>query len=158
MWGINLSGQSLADEELLDFVLDQFERKQILPEKICFEITETAAIANLKNATHFIKALKNEGCHFALDDFGSGLSSFAYLKNLPVDFLKIDGLFVKNMANDDIDFAMVKAINDVGQVMGKQTIAEFVEDDAIMKKLEIIGVNYAQGYGISEPKPLMELY
>lgn len=158
LWGINLSGQSLADEGLIEFVIDQFERKGIPPEKIYFEVTETAAIANMKNANQFIKALQEKGSRFALDDFGSGLSSFAYLKNMPVDYLKIDGAFVKNLEHDIFDYAMVKAINDVGQTMGKQTIAEFVENDAILEKLKEIGVDYAQGYGIGKPQPLMEIH
>jgi EAL domain-containing protein (putative c-di-GMP-specific phosphodiesterase class I) len=155
-WGINLSGQSLSDGNLLQFVLEELNHKQIPPNKIYFEITETAAINNLNNATHFIKVLKDHGCNFALDDFGSGLSSFSYLKNLPVDYIKIDGIFVKDMANNNTDFAMVKAINDVSQVMGKKTIAEFVENDEIIVKLKQIGVDYAQGYGIDKPKPLVD--
>jgi diguanylate cyclase (GGDEF)-like protein/PAS domain S-box-containing protein len=154
---INLSGSSLGDDEFLEFVIQQFAEQNLLPEKICFEVTETAAIANLTHATHFIKALKGLGCRFALDDFGSGLSSFAYLKNLPVDFLKIDGMFVKDIVDDPIDLAMVKSINDMGHVMGKQTIAEFVENDAILEKLREIGVDYAQGYGIGRPQPLGEM-
>ena len=155
-WGINLSGHSLADKDLLQFVLDEFDRKQIPPQMIYFEITETAAIANIENAKQLINTLKNYGCQFALDDFGCGLSSFSYLKNLPVDFIKIDGVFVKDMANDKIDFAMVKAINDVSQAMGKKTIAEFVENNDIIEKLKDIGVDYAQGYGIGKPMPLSE--
>jgi EAL domain-containing protein (putative c-di-GMP-specific phosphodiesterase class I) len=112
---INLSGHSLGDEDLLAFVFDKMKERRVSPEKICFEITETAAISNLSAVTRFIKALKELGCRFALDDFGSGLSSFAYLKNLPVDFLKIDGLFVKDIINDPIDLAMVKSINEIGQ-------------------------------------------
>ena len=104
--------------------------------------------------TEFIKQLKEQGCLFALDDFGSGMSSFAYLKNLSVDFLKIDGMFVKDILDDPIDFEMVKSINEIGHVMGKKTIAEFVENKAILKKLEEIGVDYAQGYGIGMPKPI----
>ncbi len=150
---INLSGLSLGDEAFLGYLIQQFEDWSIPPEKICFEVTETAAIANLSRATAFIKDLKDLGCSFALDDFGSGLSSFAYLKNLPVDFLKIDGLFVKNILDDPMDLAMVKAINDIGQVMGKQTIAEFVENEAIRNKLKEIGVNFMQGYGIGRPRP-----
>ena len=154
---INLSGSSLGDKEFLEFVIQQFEEQNLPPQKICFEVTETAAIANLTHATHFITALKGLGCRFALDDFGSGLSSFAYLKNLPVDFLKIDGMFVKDIVDDPIDLAMVKSINDMGHVMGKQTIAEFVETDVILEKLREIGVDYAQGYGIGRPRPLEEM-
>ncbi len=157
MCSINLSGNSLGDSEFLQYVIRQLENKNLPPEKICFEVTETAAISNLTNATNFIKALKKRGCRFALDDFGSGLSSFAYLKNLPVDFLKIDGMFVKDIVDDPVHLAMVKSINEMGHVMGKKTIAEFVENDGILGKLKEIGVDYAQGYGISLPRPLDEL-
>ncbi len=151
---INLSGHSLSEEDFLTFITRQLDDTQVPPEKLCFEITETAAIANLAAATRFIRVLKEWGCHFALDDFGSGLSSFAYLKNLPVDYLKIDGIFVRDIVEDPIDCAMVKSINEIGQVMGKKTIAEFVENPAILKKLNNIGVNFAQGYGIAKPVPL----
>ena len=151
---VNLSGQSLGDEELPRMLNDYFDRDTIAPTKICFEITETAAISNLSVAMTFITLMKERGCSFALDDFGSGLSSFAYLKNLPVDFIKIDGVFVKDIVDDPIDLAMVKSINAIGQVMGKQTIAEFVENDAILAMLQDIGVDYAQGYGIARPQPI----
>lgn len=151
---INLSGQSLVDEEMLDFINAYLTNSGIDAAKICFEITETAAISNLNMANHFISTLKATGCRFALDDFGSGLSSFGYLKNLDVDFLKIDGMFVRNIATDQIDHAMVRSINEVGQVMGMQTIAEFVENDEIKGMLREIGVNYGQGYGIGKPVPL----
>jgi diguanylate cyclase (GGDEF)-like protein/PAS domain S-box-containing protein len=154
---INLSGQSLADESFLEFVIKQLQDTGIKGEKICFEITETTAIANLNSAIKFILSMKALGCHFALDDFGSGLSSFGYLKNLPVNYLKIDGMFVKGIVNDPIDHAMVKSINEIGQVMGMQTIAEFVENDEIKDKLIKIGVNYAQGYGIGKPLAFDEL-
>jgi diguanylate cyclase (GGDEF)-like protein/PAS domain S-box-containing protein len=157
MCSINLSGNSLGDSDFLQYVIGQLEEKNLPPKKICFEVTETAAISNLTNATNFIKALKKRGCRFALDDFGSGLSSFAYLKNLPVYFLKIDGMFVKDILDDPVHLAMVKSINDMGHVMGKQTIAEFVENDAILDKLKEVGVDYAQGYGIALPRPLDEL-
>ena len=154
--GINLSGHSLGNEEFLKFVIRQFDDTNIQPQKLCFEVTETAAIANLSSATHFIRVLKERGCQFSLDDFGSGLSSFAYLKHLPVDFLKIDGLFVKDIVDDPIDLAMVKSINDIGHAMGKKTIAEFVENRAILQKLRLreIGVDFAQGYGIGRPRPM----
>jgi len=154
---VNLSGLSLSDESMLKFISEQFSRWNIPTHKICFEITETAAIANLIYATKFINQLKERGCLFSLDDFGSGLSSFAYLKNLPVDFLKIDGLFVKDILDDKVDLAMVKSINEVGHVMGKQTIAEFVENEQIFNLLKELGVDYAQGYGIGKPVPLDEL-
>jgi diguanylate cyclase (GGDEF)-like protein/PAS domain S-box-containing protein len=153
-FAINLSGQSLGDDRFLGYVVEEFNRTGLAPERICFEITETAAIANLSRAKTFIATLKEKGCHFALDDFGSGMSSYSYLKNLDVDYLKIDGSFVKDMAHDPVDFAMVESINRIGHVMGIQTIAEFVEDDAILAKLRDIGVDYAQGYGIHKPEPL----
>lgn len=149
---INLSGQTLSDLKFSNFISDLLDESGIPPHKICFEITETAAISHLKNAMQLITQLKSKGCAFALDDFGSGLSSFAYLKNLPVDYLKIDGAFVKDMIDDPIDFAMVKSINEVGHVMGKKIIAEFVEDECILEKLKEIGVDYAQGYAIARPE------
>ncbi len=154
---INLSGQSLADQNVLDFIITQLNESGIEGEKICFEITETTAISNLSIAMKYISTLRGLGCRFALDDFGSGLSSFGYLKNLPVDYLKIDGMFVKDIVDDRIDHAMVKSINEIGQVMGMQTIAEFVENDIIRGMLREIGVNYAQGYGIHKPQPFDEL-
>ena len=144
----------MSDESMLDFITDMFDQHQIPTNKICFEITETAAIGNLTYATTFINHLREKGCSFSLDDFGSGLSSFAYLKNLPVDYLKIDGLFVKDILDDKIDLAMVKSINEVAHVMGKKTIAEFVENKDIFNLLGDLGVDYAQGYGIAKPVPL----
>jgi EAL domain-containing protein (putative c-di-GMP-specific phosphodiesterase class I) len=119
---------------------------------ICFEVTETAAIANLAHAEAMIGDIKKLGCRFALDDFGSGMSSFAYLKHLPVDYLKIDGTFVKHMDQDPIDRAMVEAINNIGHVMGIETIAEYVENQATVDILSGMGVNYAQGYWIEKPQ------
>ncbi|MCH7637459.1 MAG: EAL domain-containing protein [Proteobacteria bacterium] len=156
MCSINLSGLSLGDEGFLDDVILEFSEFGIPPGKICFEITETAAISNLQSAIRFINKLRGLGCKFALDDFGSGLSSFAYLRNLPVDYLKIDGVFVKDIAVDPVSLAMVKSINEIGHVMGMQTIAEFVEDDAILAKLAELGVDFAQGYGIAKPEPIEE--
>lgn len=152
---INLSAHTLMDEYFLEFVRDQLRAYQVPPCVICFEITETAVIANLQSATALIRELRAVGCRFALDDFGSGMSSFAYLKNLDVDYLKIDGAFVRDMVNDNVDYAMVEAINRVGHVMGLQTIAEFVENDAILEKLRELGVDYAQGYGIHKPAPFV---
>jgi len=148
---INLSGQSLGDEDFLKFVINELNKYQILPDKICFEITETAAITNLSSANRFMHTLKQLGCLFALDDFGTGLSSFGYLKTLPVEFLKISGLFVKDIIDDPIDLAMVKSINEIGQVMGKKTIAEYVENEEILEKLIELGINYAQGYFTGKP-------
>lgn len=154
---INLSGASLTNPEILSFIIDKLDETGVNGGKLCFEITETAAISNIVRAMTFISTLKGMGCRFALDDFGSGLSSFAYLKNLPVDYLKIDGMFVKDILDDPIDRAMVKSINEIGQIMGMQTIAEFVEQDEIKGMLRGIGVNYAQGYAISKPMPFSEL-
>ena len=151
---INLSGQSIGDEDFLDYIKKQLSRYSIEHEKICFEITETAAIANLTKATQFITELKSLGCCFALDDFGSGLSSFAYLKHLPIDYIKIDGMFVRDIANDSIDQEMVRSITGIAKAMGKQTIAEFVENDEIKEILEDIGVDFVQGYGIAKPQDL----
>ena len=149
---INLSGQTLSDVSFLAFVIDQLNRHEINPHRICFEITETAVISNLDKARHFMRSLREIGCRFSLDDFGSGLSSFAYLKNLEVDFLKIDGMFVKAIVNNRIDRAMVESINNVGHVMGLHTIAEFAENDEIIDMLKEIGVDYAQGYGVARPE------
>jgi EAL domain-containing protein (putative c-di-GMP-specific phosphodiesterase class I) len=157
LWGINLSGQSLSEDSFLEFVLQQFNETAVAADQICFEITETAAIANLAGAIRFISSLKQRGCHFALDDFGSGLSSFAYLKNLPIDFIKIDGVFVKDIIDNPLDFAMVRSINEIGQLMAKKTIAEFVENDLILDKLRELGVDYVQGYGVGRPQPLSDL-
>jgi diguanylate cyclase (GGDEF)-like protein/PAS domain S-box-containing protein len=154
---VNLSGLTISDETIVSYIIDQFERWQIPTHKLCFEITETAAISNLSQATHFIHRLKDKGCLFSLDDFGSGLSSFAYLKHLPVDFLKIDGLFVKDILDDEVDLAMVKSINEVGHVMNKKTIAEFVENKQIFDLLKTLGIDYAQGYGIGKPLPIADL-
>jgi len=148
---INLSGTSLSEDRFLDFVVEEL-KKQKLPEgAICFEITETAAISNLSRVIHFMQSLKKLGCKFSLDDFGSGLSSFTYLKNLPVDYLKIDGQFIRNVAEDSVDESMVKAINEVGRAMGIETIAERVETKEVLDKLSELGVEYAQGYYIARP-------
>jgi diguanylate cyclase (GGDEF)-like protein/PAS domain S-box-containing protein len=149
---INLSGQSLGDDKFLPFVIDQFHRSGIDASKICFEITETAAIASFSQANRFIQALKELGCKFALDDFGTGLSSFGYLKHFPVDFLKIDGSFVKEILHDPIDREMVRSINEIGHLTGKLTIAEFAENTEIINMLRSLGVDYAQGYGIASPQ------
>ncbi|PYY69039.1 PAS domain S-box protein [Pseudomonas jessenii] len=151
MCAINLSGTTIGDEAFLDFLREQFVTYSIPPEMICFEITETSAISNLGSAIRFINELKGLGCHFSLDDFCAGMSSFAYLKHLPVDFLKIDGSFVKDMLDDPINRAMVEVINHIGHVMGKRTIAEFVETPQIEQALLEIGVDYAQGYVIERP-------
>lgn len=154
---LNLSGASIGDPACLSTIRDYFKRYDVSPDLICFEITETAAIANLRSATKLIKDLKSIGCKFALDDFGSGLSSFGYLKNLKVDYLKIDGSFIKDIDKDSTDLAMVQSINSIGHVMGLKTIAEFVESETILEKLRDIGVDYVQGYYIDRPRPLEQL-
>ncbi|NET45176.1 EAL domain-containing protein [Okeania sp. SIO2B3] len=155
VYTINLSGDSINDEMFVEFLYQQFDSHQIRPQIICFEVTETLAIANLKKAEMFIRSLKELGCKFALDDFGSGMSSFGYLRNLPVDYIKIDGSFIKDMVDNPINCEIVEAINRIGDMMGMETIAEFVENEAILEKLQEIGVDYAQGYGIARPKPLI---
>lgn len=149
---INLSGATLGDETYLQFVRDALSRTGIPPQAICFEVTETAAIANLSNALSFIRNVKSLGCKVALDDFGTGLSSFSYLKTLTADYIKIDGGFVRDMLHDPMDAAIVEAINNIGHVAGLKTIAEFVENAAIQARLTEIGVDYAQGYGIHRPE------
>jgi diguanylate cyclase (GGDEF)-like protein/PAS domain S-box-containing protein len=156
MCSINLSGQSLGDDKFLPYVIDQFHRSGLDASKICFEITETAAIASFSQANRFIQALKELGCKFALDDFGTGLSSFGYLKHFPVDFLKIDGSFVKEILHDPIDREMVRSINEIGHLTGKQTIAEFAENLEIINMLRSLGVDYAQGYGVSQPQRVLK--
>ncbi|HZF25078.1 MAG TPA: EAL domain-containing protein [Steroidobacteraceae bacterium] len=153
---INLSGQSFGDDKFLPFVIDQFHRSGLDATKICFEITETAAVASFSQANRFIQALKELGCKFALDDFGTGLSSFGYLKHFPVDFLKIDGSFVKEILHDPIDREMVRSINEIGHLTGKQTIAEFAENQEIIQMLRGLGVDYAQGYGVSQPQRVLK--
>lgn len=155
LYTINLSGASINNQEFGTFLQKQFERYAIAAETICFEITETVAISNLDNAANLIGQLKKIGCSIALDDFGSGMCSLAYLKNLPVNYLKIDGSFVKNIANDRLDYATVECFHHISQIMNIKTIAEFVEDDVILQNLKQIGVNYAQGYGIERPQPLI---
>jgi len=152
-YAINLSGTTLGDEDFLHFLHAQFKQYNIPPNSICFEINETAAIANLTQAVKFIEEIQAIGCLFALDDFGSGMSSFGYLKNLPVNFLKIDGGFVRDMVNNPIDRAMVESINNIGHIMGIKTIAEGVENDETIKLLRDIGVDFAQGYAIQKPEP-----
>ncbi|MDE2088607.1 MAG: EAL domain-containing protein [Gammaproteobacteria bacterium] len=153
-YAINVSGTSLNDEGFLEFIRDRLREYALPASMICFEITETAAIANLHRAIQFINALKQLGCRFSLDDFGSGLSSFAYLKNLRVDYLKIDGSFIKGMAHDPIDGAIVESINQIGHAMGLRTIAECMEEPAVLERLRTLGVDYVQGYGVREPLPL----
>lgn len=154
---INLSGQSVCDPGLADFIIDTLHRLEIDPKIICFEVTETVAIANFSIAISFINRLRALGCRFALDDFGSGLSSFGYLKRLPLDFLKIDGQFVRDMLDDPVDLAMVRTIYDVAKVLKLQTIAEWVEDQATLDSLKSMGIDFAQGFHLSKPTLVSEL-
>ncbi len=148
---INLSGRSFDHEDFHDFVVKTLDHYAVPPVKLCFEITETAAVRNLLDVTSFMEKLSKRGCTFALDDFGAGLSSFGYLRCLPVDCLKIDGLFVRDIANDETDLAMVRAINEIGQTLNKTIVAEFVETDEALELLRGMGVHYVQGYGVHRP-------
>lgn len=155
---INLSGSGLGDSELLEFIRQNIQEHGIAADKLCFEITETTAIASMDLAIAMIEELRKLGCRFSLDDFGSGMASFKYLQQLPVDYLKIDGSFVKDMLQNPCNRAMVDSINHIGHVMGKKTIAEFVADDATFKALQDMGVDYAQGYHIARPVPFDAAY
>ena len=138
----------------LEYIIEIINETKVSPESVCFEITETAAVTNFYYAERLLAMLKKMGCSFALDDFGSGLSSYGYLKRLNVDYLKIDGSFVKSMLEDEKDFAIVKSINQVGKDMGMQTIAEFVENETLKNKLAELDVDFVQGYGVRKPEPI----
>jgi diguanylate cyclase (GGDEF)-like protein/PAS domain S-box-containing protein len=155
IYAINLSGSSINDDQFIDFLHEQFALHLISPQHVCFEISETVAIANLQKTSQFIQELQRLGCRFTLDDFGAGMSSFAYLKSLPVDYLKIDGAFIRNIVTNSVDDAIITAITHISTVMGIRTIAEFVENRAILHRITAIGIDYAQGYGIAEPYPLV---
>lgn len=154
---INLSANTLSDDDLLQFILGALNETGVAPERLCFEITETAVIANLDTSLAFMDRLRHAGCQFALDDFGSGFSSLAYLRRLPVDILKIDGQFIRTINTDPVNRAMVEAVQRIAEVMGIRTVAEFVENQEILAVLREIGVDYAQGYGIGMPVPINEL-
>jgi len=153
---INLSGSSLNDDKLLDFIEALFEDYAVPPEKICFELTETAAVANLTKTADLVRYFQRVGCTFSIDDFGTGFSSYDYLKRLPVDYVKIDGSFVKEIERSSSDLAMVKSINEIAHVLGRKTIAEYVETLSIRERLAEIGIDYVQGYGVEHPRPLSE--
>lgn len=154
---INISGQSVGDEKFIDWLLTHLDSTTVPAQKLCFEITETSAIANLNNAMSLMSSLHSRGCLLALDDFGSGFSSLAYLKTLPFDYMKIDGMFVKGITSDEQDLAMVKLINEIGKTMGMKTVAEFVESDEIRQQLVSVGVDFLQGYAIDVPQPINQL-
>lgn len=157
LFAVNLSGASLKDPAFRRMLLEKLQDNPDLGPHLCFEITETAAIGNLAVVNEFIDAMREFGCSFALDDFGSGLSSFTYLKNLKVDYLKIDGAFVRDIASNPIDCSMVEAIHRIGHQMGLKTVAEYVESDEILAVLQRIGVDYVQGNGVHCPEPLENL-
>ncbi|MCB1740906.1 MAG: GGDEF domain-containing protein, partial [Gammaproteobacteria bacterium] len=150
-FSVNLSGTTLSDDSLLGDVIDLFNQSSVPPSKVIFEITESAAIDGLSSAVTFINAMREFGSHFAIDDFGVGNASFGYLKTLPVEYVKIDGSFVKDMLHDPNDLAMVKSINDIAHVLGKQTIAEYVESDELIEGLRTLGVDFVQGYAVGKP-------
>jgi diguanylate cyclase (GGDEF)-like protein/PAS domain S-box-containing protein len=151
---INLSQRALGDHAFQQYAVGRIRAMSMPPHKLCFEITETGAFANLQNTLSFVLALQQLGCRFALDDFGTGMASFAYLKQLPVNYVKIDGSFIQMMTSSTVDFEMVRFTNDISHIMGRQTIAEFVNDRETLDKLTEIGVDYAQGYMLGEPQPL----
>jgi len=153
---INLSAQSMSNADFLQFVMDELSRHDVLSNQIIFEITETAATINLNAAMRFITTLKGRGCRFALDDFGSGLSSFAYLKILPIDYLKIDGRFIQDITHDPVAATMIEAICRIGHVMGLKLVAKSVESQTAVEMLRKVGVNYGQGNGIAPPIPLRD--
>lgn len=151
---INLSRRTLADDSFQRYANELLDSTTVPAEKICFEITENGAIANMHRTITFIKAMAARGCKFSLDDFGTGMTSFSYLKELPVDFIKIDGSFIQAMDTSPIDYEMVRFTNDISHMMGRKTIAEHVTSESIVQKLREIGVDYAQGYWVGKPQPL----
>jgi len=153
-----LSGQSLSDDSFLRFVVEELQARKVDPRRICFEITETAAIANVERARSLIESLRAMGVRFLLDDFGSGLSSFNYLKHFPVDGIKIDGLFVKGVAKNYLDYALVESIHKIGVSLGLQTVAEYVESEDIARKLTQIGIAYGQGFFLAHPRPWEQIF
>jgi len=155
VFGVNLSGQSLGDGDFHEFLLERLDAATVDRHRLCFEITETAVIRNLDRAAQFIQRLRERGCSVALDDFGSGLSSFTYLKYLPVDYLKIDGLFVRNLMHDHVDQAIVDAINRLAHTLGLRTVAEFAGDEDTLALLGQLGLDYAQGFAIAGPVPVL---
>ena len=153
-YSVNISGASINDKSFPDFLRNLLTRYQLPRGLLCFEITETTAISNLTRASELMREMKGMGCRFSLDDFGTGMSSFAYLKYLPVDYLKIAGMFIKDMAGDPMDYAIVDAINRISHILGMQTVAEAVEDAEALEKITALGIDFAQGYFIAEPEAL----
>jgi EAL domain-containing protein (putative c-di-GMP-specific phosphodiesterase class I) len=155
---INLSGQSIGDRNFHSYVLDLIDRMAFDKRKICFEITETAVITNLNDANSFFESMRERGVRFSLDDFGSGVSSFGYLKALPVDYLKIDGQFIQGLVDDPVGQATVRCISEVARITGKKTVAEFVETQGVERMLRDIGIDYAQGFLRHRPAPICEMF
>ena len=156
-FAVNLSGNSLGDGELLECINRRIDNTLVDPGNICFEITETIAIANLTSAKRFINILRERGCRFSLDDFGSGLSSFAYLKHLAIDYLKIDGSFIRDLRGDPINMTIVKSMHEIGKALGKQTVAESVEDEQTLAIVREMGFDYAQGNLLGELRTVAQL-
>ncbi len=154
---INLSGASVTDDSFMEYLLEQISEFGVGTSRLCFEITETGTISNLVKAADFVRAFRNIGCKFSIDDFGTGLASHNYLRELPVDYVKIDGSFITGIDKNRSDYAMARSINDLAHFLGQETIAESVENDAIIVKLQEIGVDYLQGWGVGRPKPLLEV-
>jgi EAL domain-containing protein (putative c-di-GMP-specific phosphodiesterase class I) len=152
---INVSAQTLADAQFLEFVVECLDSTGVAPAQVCFEITESAVIANLEHARRFVGVLHGMGCQFALDDFGSGLGSFSSLRNLPLDYLKIDGSFTRNLGRDTVNQAMVTAMIKLARTLNFKVIAEQVEDAAALEAARRMGVDYVQGYAIGRPQPLL---
>jgi diguanylate cyclase (GGDEF)-like protein len=154
---INLSGVSVTDDSFMEYLLEQISEFGVGTSRLCFEITETGTISNLVKAADFVRAFRNIGCKFSIDDFGTGLASHNYLRELPVDYVKIDGSFITGIDRNRNDYAMARSINDLAHFLGQETIAESVENDQIIVKLEEMGVDYLQGWGVGRPKPLVEV-
>ena len=154
---INLSGSSITDDSFMDYLLEQISEFGVGTSKLCFEITETGAISNMVKAADFVRAFRNIGCKFSIDDFGTGLASHSYLRELPVDYVKIDGTFIKEIDTNRTDYAMTRSINDLAHFLGQKTIAESVENTKVIEKLTEIGVDYLQGWGVGRPKLLSEI-
>jgi two-component system CheB/CheR fusion protein len=154
---VNLSGVSLSDRTFVDFVTDELAESGVPPARVCFEITETSAVEHIDQAQEVMGTLRDLGCAFALDDFGQGMSSYGYLKNLPVSYLKIDGLFIQDIAKDSLDRAMVESINQLAQLYGLRTVAESVSSQAVLDVVRAIGIDLAQGHHVGSPKPLEKI-
>lgn len=151
VYTINISGRALEDAEFLDFTISTIKSSQVNPTSICFEISEHVALTDINHVVRFVTALKDIGCRFSIDDFGGNLSTFNFLKNIPLDYLKIDGRLIRNIATDPVNQAMVESIHHIGHVMRLKTIAVWVENGQTLQALENIGVDYAQGYWVAEP-------